>query len=94
MDSVLTYESRIRLYSTKTFKSLGTLEYHKDGCQSLAFARVPETFKSDDTQDISAADDSEDEDMSEEDKAKRSRWLASGGKDTQVAVWALISFDK
>jgi len=32
---------RIRLYSTKTFKSLGTLDYHKDGIQATTFARSP-----------------------------------------------------
>jgi len=31
--------NRIRLYSIKTFKSLGTLNYHKDGVQALSFAR-------------------------------------------------------
>lgn len=30
---------RIRIYSTKTFKSLGTLDYHKNGVQALTFAR-------------------------------------------------------
>lgn len=33
---------RIRLYSTKSFKHLGTLEYHKDNCQAIAFARRAE----------------------------------------------------
>ena len=31
-------EIRVRLYSTKSFKSLGTLAYHKDNCHALAFA--------------------------------------------------------
>ena len=30
---------RIRLYSIKTFKSLGTLDYHKNGIQAITFAR-------------------------------------------------------
>jgi len=30
---------RIRLYSTKTFKLLGTLDYHKGGIQAVTFAR-------------------------------------------------------
>ena len=30
---------RIRLYSTKTLKPLGTLDYHKDGIQAITFAR-------------------------------------------------------
>ena len=31
--------NRVRLYSVKTFKPLGTLDYHKNGIQALAFAR-------------------------------------------------------
>ena len=30
----------VRLYSTKTFKALGTLIYHKDALQALSFARA------------------------------------------------------
>ena len=30
---------RIRLYSIKTFKPLGTLDYHKSGVQAVTFAR-------------------------------------------------------
>ena len=37
--SVTRVSNRIRLYSTKTFKPLGTLDYHKHGVQALTFAR-------------------------------------------------------
>jgi hypothetical protein len=40
-------------------------------------------------------DEDEDEDgdeMSAEEKAKRSRWLVSGGRDGRVTVWALMDF--
>jgi hypothetical protein len=30
--------------------------------------------------------------MSGEEKARRSRWLVSGGKDGRVVVWALMDF--
>lgn len=33
--------NRIRLYSIKSFKPLGTLDYHRDGVQALTFARNP-----------------------------------------------------
>ncbi|GAW01300.1 WD-40 repeat-containing protein [Lentinula edodes] len=29
------WDGKVRLYSTKSFKPLGTLKYHKDGCQAL-----------------------------------------------------------
>ena len=33
------HSHRVRLYSIKTFKPLGTLDHHKNGVQALAFAR-------------------------------------------------------
>lgn len=37
-------------------------------------------------------DEDEDDEMSGEEKARRSRWLVSGGKDGRVVVWALMDF--
>lgn len=128
----------MRLYSTKTFKALGTLVYHKDALQALSFTRVrpvaarhchqhypidnagcggeggarvadipadTNASRSDDDDhgednvvddDCSDADEGNDEDeddeMSGEEKARRSRWLVSGGKDGRVVVWALMDF--
>jgi len=123
----------VRLYSTKTFKALGTLIYHKDALQALSFARAhpvaarhrhqhylidaagrggeggarvadisadTNAIRSDDSEDgennvvkddRSDADEGDDE-MSGEEKARRSRWLVSGGKDGRVVVWALMDF--
>lgn len=78
------------MYSTKTLKPLGTLDYHKKGCQAVAFARYQHEHPS------SVVDDDEDveDDMSAAEKADRRRWLAVGSQDSRVSVWSLISFEK
>ena len=81
---------RIRLYSTKSFKPLGILKYHKSACQCLEFARSISVEENPDVEEI----DSDDEELSNEEKRYRSRWLFAGGKDNRVSVWPLMSFDK
>jgi len=85
------WDGRIRLYSTKSFKPLGTLKYHKSACQCLEFARSTRVEENpDDVEEI----DSDDEELSKEEKLNRSRWLFAGGKDSRVSIWPLMSFDK
>ncbi|KAJ3991237.1 WD40-repeat-containing domain protein [Lentinula boryana] len=87
------WDGKIRLYSTSSLKPLGTLKYHKDGCQALSFATMiridpSSRYKEQDE------DADEDEDMLDEEKLQRGRWLMSGGKDKRIAIWELISFEK
>ena len=42
---------------------------------------------------VDDGEDSEDE-MSEQDKAARARWLVGGGEDNRISIWSLISFSK
>ena len=94
---VATFESSmyrsIRLYSTKSFKSLGTLSFHRKSVDRLAFAHPCVSAKS------VAEDDSEDEDedgymLTTAGKEKRGRWLISGDADGKVAIWELLNFSK
>lgn len=80
---------RIRLYSTKTLKPLGTLEYHKKSCQAVAFARYEHEHSGpmEDDEDV-------EEEMSDAERANRRRWLAAGSQDNRVSVWSLISFER
>ncbi|KAF9039678.1 WD40 repeat-like protein [Hymenopellis radicata] len=80
------WDGKIRLYSTKTFKPLGTLKYHKASCQAVAFAHSDPT--------LPTVSDDEDEELDESEKADRSRWLVGAGKDKLVSVWSLMSFEK
>ena len=81
----------MRLYSTKTFKPLGTLTYHKKNSQAVVFARSqPDSAQG---AGISGVEDDED-DMSEAEKAERSRWLVSGAHDNRIAIWSLMDFGR
>lgn len=81
---------RVRLYSTKTLKPLGTLEYHKKGCQAVAFAH----YQYEEPPQVVGDDDDQEDEMSEDERADRRRWLAVGNQDSRVSVWSLISFEK
>jgi ASTRA-associated protein 1 len=73
------FDIRVRLYSAKTFKKLGTLAYHKEGCYTVAFAHGISNSRS-------TEEDNEDE--------VNSTWLATGGKDGRIAIWQLMDFTK
>ncbi|EJD06942.1 WD40 repeat-like protein [Fomitiporia mediterranea MF3/22] len=80
------WDGKVRLFSTKSFKSLGTLSYHTKNCQAVAFAhsnpqQFPETSEDDD-------------ELTEEEREGRSRWLAVGSQDHRLTIWELISFRK
>lgn len=90
--------NRIRLYSTKTFKQLGTLDYHKNGVQALTFARIDEggsgvapgwTGEGGDED-----EDEDDDGFSSSEIEARKRWLVAGGKDGRVSIWELMDFVK
>ena len=77
---------RVRLYSTKTLKPLGTLAYHKENCVAVCFA-TPYYEKD------GAGGESLDTDLlSENEKERRGRWLVSGGADKRISIWELMRF--
>ena len=92
------FSARIRLYSTKSLKPLGTLNYHKGSCQAVVFSRslhhaIPSAgVRGESTLSQDEEDDDEDE-MNKAEKMERTRWLVGGGKDHRVSIWALMSFN-
>jgi len=96
------WDGKIRLFSTKTLKPLGTLSFHTKNCKALYFAHqhVPSTTQDElsDSPDIHmqsiADDDDDDDEMSVEEKEARSRWLIAGSEDTRLSLWGLMDFKK
>ncbi|KAF8656270.1 hypothetical protein AX16_002706 [Volvariella volvacea WC 439] len=94
------WDGKIRLYSTKNFKPLGTLSYHKQALQALEFAHSPEAHSPEGTsgRDEQVTDlvdeEDDDEEYGEADREKRARWLIAGSKDNRITIWSLISFQK
>lgn len=94
-NSFASFALRIRLYSTKSLKPLGTLRYHKSACQCVEFARSLEyTTKLEDEGFESKDDLYDDEEMGSEEKLERSRWLIAGAKDNRLSIWHLMTFQK
>lgn len=85
----------VRLYSTKTFKPLGQLDYHRDTCHVVAF---PSLARPAPPSDEDPEHDEEEEDSDSEDESQAlstmERWMVSGGLDGRVGVWELMDFEK
>ncbi|KAI1797265.1 WD-40 repeat-containing protein [Ganoderma leucocontextum] len=89
------WDGRVRLYSTKTLKSLGSLVYHKKNCQSVAFARSQSEARSPGAaMDTEGGEEEDEDDICKAEKEERARWLVSGGQDSRVVVWSLMDFSK
>lgn len=79
-------DPRIRLYSAATLKPLGTLAYHRESVQALAWASTESAPR---RGDVVGADngDSDSDDEGEADAGDPGNWLASGAKDRRIALW-------
>ncbi|WWC88338.1 uncharacterized protein L201_003248 [Kwoniella dendrophila CBS 6074] len=95
------WDGKIRLFSSETFKPLGTLSSHRETVHAISFASPPlpsSESHSSETEDVSTIDieenDDSDSEIDVEGLPPRKRWLASGGKDTKVALWGLMDFER
>jgi len=88
------WDGKIRLYSTKTFKVLGTLNYHPETVHALSFAHphFSTGLKESDASVYMSND--EDDEWTKSDLESRTRWLVSGGKEGRIAFWKLDSFER
>lgn len=77
------WDSKVRVYSTKSMKELAVLKWHKEGCYAVAFADVVEE-KGGEEQEVVKKMGVKEERLW---KARTAHWVAVGSKDGKVSLW-------
>ncbi|KAF9532526.1 WD40-repeat-containing domain protein [Crepidotus variabilis] len=86
------WDGKIRLYSTKSFKPLGTLRYHKEAAQCIQFSRS--LYNPGCAGDVDIEDDDSEDNLTQAEQMERSGWLLVGSKDSRLSIWSLIDFSR
>lgn len=97
------WDSRIRVYSTKTMHEVAVLKWHSVGCFAVAFADVNVTSPGLGSAEGPRPDPDDEDDPSEKrlvhrvldltvkdrriNQARKAHWLAAGSKDGKVSLW-------
>jgi len=89
------WDSKIRVYSTKTMSELAVLKWHEVGCFATAFADIgpPQVSKKSDSlgsehgTDITAPNSALSVKERRVRHARETHWLAAGSKDGKVSLW-------
>ncbi|KAI4646910.1 hypothetical protein J4E93_005134 [Alternaria ventricosa] len=79
------WDSRIRIYSTKTLKEVAVLKWHKEGVYSTAFGEI---LSQDEIGCGDGAINKRQRDREEQSKLKH--WVAAGAKDGKVSLWEVF----
>ncbi|WWC62940.1 uncharacterized protein I303_105538 [Kwoniella dejecticola CBS 10117] len=93
------WDGRIRLFSAQSLKPLGTLTSHRETVHALSFANAQDEeganveSLAEEASTIDIEDESDEDEVDVDDLPPKERWLASGGKDTKVALWGLMDFE-
>jgi WD40 repeat protein len=77
------WDSKVRVYSTKSMKELAVLKWHKEGCYAVAFADIFEENEGEGTEVVKKMGVKEERLW----KAKTAHWIAVGSKDGKVSLW-------
>jgi WD40 repeat protein len=90
------WDSRVRIYSSKTCAEVAVLKWHKEACYSLAFADILEEKKEEQSLTVlpSASVQAHSSIPSVKErrlnKMKNTHWLAAGSKDGKVSLWDIF----
>lgn len=95
------WDSRVRIYSTKTLKEVAMLKWHKEGVYAVAFAELLEASTLERSRwEVSSANlggavMKQETGLSKlqrvrEEKMQVKHWLAAGAKDGKVSLWDIF----
>ncbi|KAH7089211.1 WD40-repeat-containing domain protein [Paraphoma chrysanthemicola] len=93
------WDSRIRIYSTKTLKEVAVLKWHKEGVYAVDFARVLEPehlHKDDETANTMQSGVTKREtglgklQRQREELVQLKHWVVAGAKDGKVSLWEIF----
>lgn len=95
------WDSRIRIYSTKTLKELAVLKWHKVGVYAVAFAAILDasvlehSSKQGESREAEGALARKETGISKlqkerEEKMQVKHWVAAGAKDGKVSLWEVF----
>lgn len=87
------WDSRIRIYSTKTLKEVACCKWHREGCYTVGFGDILGT---DSGRDEGDNDDNEvvrrhqTVAQARQVRTTKTRWMAAGAKDGKVSLWDIF----
>jgi WD40 repeat protein len=95
------WDSRVRIYSTKTLKEVAVLKWHKEGVYAVAFGKILDVADLEHgVQDAQSQDGIGDVTRREtglgklqrqrEEKMQVKHWIAAGAKDGKISLWEVF----
>ena len=83
------WDTRVRIYSTKTMKEVAVLKWHKEGCYAVAFAVIQQDSPQPPLSIEQVKREVATVRQRRGEKAKGAHWLAAGSKDGKVSLWEI-----
>jgi WD40 repeat protein len=90
------WDTRVRIYSTKTLKEVGVLKWHKQGVYAVDFASVLAREDVDKGDEVGAGEVEKREtglgklQRQREKDVQTRHWVVAGGKDGKVSLWEVF----
>jgi len=97
------WDTRVRVYSTKTLKEVAVLKWHKEGVYAVAFGKIVDAVDLEhNMQDATGQGNNADAEVTRretglsklqrqrEEKMQVKHWIAAGAKDGKISLWEVF----